>query len=199
MEENTYILSRNSATHIHTTSVEKSFNTPCPTLPIPLLHKGKPSLPRLIVIPNFTALRCYFYWFHAHPCWSTATNLMTSCRWYSSTTINILSVSGSHFCKDCVHIFCFFIFPKFHNNLHLPWFELCFSTPWPVCNSDLFLPPQFITGTIVFITVPALYNKFEDHVDRYAGKIHRQFSRHYKIVDESISRLPRSISKNKEL
>ncbi|XP_055831843.1 reticulon-like protein B16 [Solanum dulcamara] len=54
-------------------------------------------------------------------------------------------------------------------------------------------------GTIIFITVPALYNKFEDHVDRYAGKIHRQFSRHYKIVDESISRLPRRISKDKEL
>ncbi|KAF3634029.1 Reticulon-like protein B16 [Capsicum annuum] len=54
-------------------------------------------------------------------------------------------------------------------------------------------------GTIIFITVPALYNKFEDHLDRCAGKIHRQFSRHYKIVDESISRLPRSITKDKEL
>lgn len=54
-------------------------------------------------------------------------------------------------------------------------------------------------GTIIFITVPAFYNKFGDHVDRYAGKIHRQLSRHYKIVDESISRLPRSIAKDKEL
>ncbi|KAF5467506.1 hypothetical protein F2P56_017326 [Juglans regia] len=54
-------------------------------------------------------------------------------------------------------------------------------------------------GTIIFITVPALYSKYEEHVDRYCGMIHRQFSKHYKIVDESvISRLPRSLTKDKD-
>ncbi|KAI5670387.1 hypothetical protein M9H77_10751 [Catharanthus roseus] len=55
-------------------------------------------------------------------------------------------------------------------------------------------------GTIVFITVPALYDKFEDHVDRYAGKIHRKLSKHYKIVDENvISRFPRNLQRDKDL
>lgn len=54
-------------------------------------------------------------------------------------------------------------------------------------------------GTIVFITVPALYSKFEDHVDKYCGVIHQRFSNQYKIVDESVlSRLPRSLSKDKD-
>lgn len=55
-------------------------------------------------------------------------------------------------------------------------------------------------GTIIFITVPALYNRFEDPVDRYAGMIHRKFSRHYKIVDENVvSRFPRNLPRDKEL
>ncbi|CAL5343744.1 unnamed protein product [Camellia sinensis] len=54
-------------------------------------------------------------------------------------------------------------------------------------------------GIILFVTVPALYNKYQDHVDRFAGLIHRQFSNHYKIVDENvISRFPRSFSKDKD-
>ncbi|KAG2724019.1 hypothetical protein I3760_02G198900, partial [Carya illinoinensis] len=44
--------------------------------------------------------------------------------------------------------------------------------------------------TIIPITVPALYSKYEEHVDRCCGMTHQQFSKHYKIVDESvISRL----------
>ncbi|KAK4579667.1 hypothetical protein RGQ29_029367 [Quercus rubra] len=54
-------------------------------------------------------------------------------------------------------------------------------------------------GTIISITVPAFYSKFEEPVDRYCGMIHRQFSKHYKIVDDGVfSRLPRSFSKNKD-
>nr|GME01613.1 reticulon-like protein B16 [Ipomoea batatas] len=51
---------------------------------------------------------------------------------------------------------------------------------------------------IMFITVPALYSRFEAHVDRCAGKLHQQFTRHYRIVDESISRLPRNVAKDKD-
>lgn len=54
-------------------------------------------------------------------------------------------------------------------------------------------------GTIISVTVPALYNRYEDYVDRYAGFIHRKFSKHYKIVDENVvSRFPRSLSKDKD-
>ncbi|KAL3521309.1 hypothetical protein ACH5RR_019458 [Cinchona calisaya] len=55
-------------------------------------------------------------------------------------------------------------------------------------------------GIIIFITIPALYNKFDDRVDRYAGMIHRKFSKHYKIVDENvISRIPRNLPRDKDL
>ncbi|KAL6581279.1 Reticulon-like protein B16 [Orobanche minor] len=54
-------------------------------------------------------------------------------------------------------------------------------------------------GIIISITIPALYDRFRDIIDRYIGTIHRQFSKHYKIVDESLhSRLPRSQSKDKD-
>lgn len=54
-------------------------------------------------------------------------------------------------------------------------------------------------GTIIAITVPALYNRYEQKVDRYAGFIQQKLSRHYKIVDGSmISRIPQSLSKVKD-
>ncbi|XP_057773635.1 reticulon-like protein B16 isoform X2 [Salvia miltiorrhiza] len=54
-------------------------------------------------------------------------------------------------------------------------------------------------GIIISIMVPALYNRFGDRVDRCFGTIHRQFSKHYKIVDESLhSRLPRALAKDKD-
>lgn len=54
-------------------------------------------------------------------------------------------------------------------------------------------------GVIISVTVPALYDKFEDQVDRWVGMIHRKFSRHYKIVDESLhSRLPRTLTREKD-
>nr|GMD57742.1 reticulon-like protein B16 [Ipomoea batatas] len=56
----------------------------------------------------------------------------------------------------------------------------------------------FKARAIMFITVPALYSRFEAHVDRCAGKLHQQFTRHYRIVDESISRLPRNVAKDKD-
>ncbi|KAF8009888.1 hypothetical protein BT93_J0767 [Corymbia citriodora subsp. variegata] len=55
-------------------------------------------------------------------------------------------------------------------------------------------------GTIISITVPALYSRYEKHVDRFCGMLHRNFSKHYKVVDESfISKLPRSVSKDKNM
>ncbi|KAJ0979211.1 hypothetical protein J5N97_014685 [Dioscorea zingiberensis] len=54
-------------------------------------------------------------------------------------------------------------------------------------------------GTIMSVTLPALYNKYEEHVDRYAGLVHQKFSKHYKVVDENvISRLPKRVWKSKE-
>ncbi|RVW42329.1 Reticulon-like protein B16 [Vitis vinifera] len=54
-------------------------------------------------------------------------------------------------------------------------------------------------GTIISITVPALYSKYEEHVDKYFGIIHRKFSKHYKLVDENvIRRIPPGLSKDKE-
>lgn len=56
-----------------------------------------------------------------------------------------------------------------------------------------------VTGTIVLITLPALYSKYEQHVDKCYGMIHQQFSRRYKVVDDNVfSRLPRSFSKDKD-
>ncbi|CAA6654631.1 unnamed protein product [Spirodela intermedia] len=50
-------------------------------------------------------------------------------------------------------------------------------------------------GAIVSITVPALYNRYEEGVDRCAGLVHQKFSMHYKVVDENIiKRLPKSFS-----
>ncbi|KAF7049048.1 hypothetical protein CFC21_057665 [Triticum aestivum] len=54
-------------------------------------------------------------------------------------------------------------------------------------------------GTIALVTVPVLYHRHQEHVDRYAGMVHRNISRHYKIVDENvISRLPRSFIRDKD-
>lgn len=56
-----------------------------------------------------------------------------------------------------------------------------------------------VAGSVLSITLPALYSKYEETVDKYCGKIHLQFSRHYKIVDESVfNRLPRNTSKDKD-
>lgn len=53
-------------------------------------------------------------------------------------------------------------------------------------------------GTIISITLPALYSKYDEHIDKYAGLLHRKFSRQYRVVDENIiSRIPRTTSKNK--
>ncbi|ONK67946.1 uncharacterized protein A4U43_C05F5500 [Asparagus officinalis] len=54
-------------------------------------------------------------------------------------------------------------------------------------------------GTIISITLPAVYNKYEAHVDRCAGLVHQKLSKHYRIVDENvIRRLPRRFSKEKD-
>ncbi|KQK21792.1 reticulon-like protein B16 [Brachypodium distachyon] len=54
-------------------------------------------------------------------------------------------------------------------------------------------------GTIALVTVPVLYHRHQENVDMYAGMLHRNISRHYKIVDENvISRLPRSFIRDKD-
>ncbi|XP_004489401.1 reticulon-like protein B16 [Cicer arietinum] len=54
-------------------------------------------------------------------------------------------------------------------------------------------------GTLMMITIPALYRKYGAYVDKCCGVIHLQFSKHYRIVDENVfNRLPRNISKDKE-
>ncbi|XP_078159816.1 reticulon family protein [Carex rostrata] len=53
-------------------------------------------------------------------------------------------------------------------------------------------------GSIMAITLPALYNKYEERLDRYAGIVHQNISKHYKVVDKNvISRLPRSFKREK--
>lgn len=47
-------------------------------------------------------------------------------------------------------------------------------------------------GTVISIIFPALYSRFEDQIDGH-------FSRQYKVVDESLSRLPQNIAKDKDL
>ncbi|KAK8552647.1 hypothetical protein V6N13_121031 [Hibiscus sabdariffa] len=43
-------------------------------------------------------------------------------------------------------------------------------------------------GTVLSVTLPAFYGKYEEHVDKYCGMIHRKFSQQYRIVDESVIR-----------
>ncbi|XP_020597252.1 reticulon-like protein B16 [Phalaenopsis equestris] len=51
---------------------------------------------------------------------------------------------------------------------------------------------SFITlayiGTILLMIVPAIYNKYQEHVDRCAALVHQSFRKHYKIVDENLLR-----------
>lgn len=57
-----------------------------------------------------------------------------------------------------------------------------------------------MAGTILSITIPVFYNKYEERVDKCCGMIHRKFSQHYKIVDESVTnRIPRSLFKEKDV
>ncbi|KAJ0102061.1 hypothetical protein Patl1_06725 [Pistacia atlantica] len=54
-------------------------------------------------------------------------------------------------------------------------------------------------GTILSITVPAIYSRYEEHVDRCYGLIHNKLSQQYKIVDDNvISRIPRTLAKEKD-
>ncbi|PKA67222.1 Reticulon-like protein B16 [Apostasia shenzhenica] len=54
-------------------------------------------------------------------------------------------------------------------------------------------------GSVVLITIPALYNKYEEHVDKYAGLVHQKFTKHYKVVDENVlRRLPSRFYRDKD-
>jgi hypothetical protein len=82
-----------------------------------------------------------------------------------------------------------------HHSVEHAYICLSGSSFW---NLTIFLL-MCMTGIIALVTIPALYNKYQRHVDRYAGMVHRNISRHYKIVDENvISRLPRSFVRDKD-
>ncbi|XP_058207372.1 reticulon-like protein B16 isoform X2 [Rhododendron vialii] len=50
-------------------------------------------------------------------------------------------------------------------------------------------------GIILSITVPALYNKYQEHVDLFAGQICQRVRNYYNLVDESvISRICRTVA-----
>ncbi|KAL4189942.1 hypothetical protein AMTRI_Chr08g167960 [Amborella trichopoda] len=54
-------------------------------------------------------------------------------------------------------------------------------------------------GIIMSITLPALYNKYEERVDRCAGIVHSQLSKQYSRVDANVlSKLPHGFSKDKD-
>ncbi|CAI8594292.1 unnamed protein product [Vicia faba] len=54
-------------------------------------------------------------------------------------------------------------------------------------------------GTLMMITIPALYRKYGDYVDKCCGVINHQFSKHYRIVDENVfNRPPHNIPKDKD-
>lgn len=56
-----------------------------------------------------------------------------------------------------------------------------------------------VSGTLVAFIVPVFYGKYGGYVDKGYGMIHRQFSRHYRVVDESLfNRLPRNAPREKD-
>jgi hypothetical protein len=51
-------------------------------------------------------------------------------------------------------------------------------------------------GLLVSLTIPALYNKYEDHVDRNAEIAHKQIVKQYRNLDVNVlSKIPRGFSK----
>ncbi|KAG0483579.1 hypothetical protein HPP92_011663 [Vanilla planifolia] len=59
-------------------------------------------------------------------------------------------------------------------------------------------------GTLLLITLPALYNKYEERVDRCAGLVQQEFRKHYQIVDKNVlrrlptRRLPTRVARDKD-
>ncbi|MED6144957.1 hypothetical protein PIB30_020429 [Stylosanthes scabra] len=54
-------------------------------------------------------------------------------------------------------------------------------------------------GTLLMFTIPPLYSKYGNYVDKCCGIINHQFSKHYRIVDENVfNRLPHNIPKDKD-
>ncbi|CAM8958359.1 unnamed protein product [Rhodiola kirilowii] len=54
-------------------------------------------------------------------------------------------------------------------------------------------------GTIISITVPALYSRFRGPIDKCCGILHNQFSKHYKVVDDNVmGRIPIGVPKDKD-
>lgn len=68
-----------------------------------------------------------------------------------------------------------------------------------VCVSLDFYVLFLISGIIFSITIPALYSKYQEHVDRYAGLMHTKISKHYSVVDENVrKRIPKGFSRDKD-
>lgn len=77
--------------------------------------------------------------------------------------------------------------------------DLCINSLPFVCIVIDILSSLIVTGTLMMITIPALYSKYGNYVDKCCGIINHQFSKHYRIVDESVfNRLPHNMSKDKE-
>ncbi|KAJ4833196.1 Reticulon-like protein B16 [Turnera subulata] len=90
-----------------------------------------------------------------------------------------VGISQHRICVDCNVVICLWLFSAIGS--YFSFFTLAYI------------------GTILSITIPALYSRYEERVDRYCGVIHRKLSDHYKIVDENvISRIPQSLSKDKD-
>jgi len=63
----------------------------------------------------------------------------------------------------------------------------------------IFLTLVYI-GLLISLTIPALYNKYEDHVDRNAEIAHKQIVKQYRNLDANVlSKIPRGFSKDKKM
>ncbi|XP_042481846.1 reticulon-like protein B11 [Macadamia integrifolia] len=54
-------------------------------------------------------------------------------------------------------------------------------------------------GILVSLTLPALYDKYQDHVDDKLSKTHKVLLSHYRKIDNILSKIPRPMNKEKKI
>ncbi|XP_043697623.1 reticulon-like protein B11 isoform X2 [Telopea speciosissima] len=54
-------------------------------------------------------------------------------------------------------------------------------------------------GALISLTVPALYDKYQDHVDDKLYKALEVLSTHYRKIDNILSKIPRPVNKEKKI
>ncbi|XP_042493322.1 reticulon-like protein B11 [Macadamia integrifolia] len=54
-------------------------------------------------------------------------------------------------------------------------------------------------GALISLTVPALYDKYQDHVDDKLNKAHEVLSTHYRKIDNVLSMILRPVNKEKKI